>query len=126
MIMHPGTYRNCANVSNVDASEYHQFPSKQPSLSNSLPIDEKDSHTTSMLDKDSYHKRTPQKNIQNKSLPLQDIGNPIRHHPKMVIVLGFMLEWFEREMSAPLGTMNRHGIRRRNPRCTRRSRRSSH
>jgi hypothetical protein len=126
MIMHPGTYKNCATIRSVNASRYHQSPSTQPLLSNSLPIDEKDFHTTSTPDTGSYRKHSPHNSIQYKSLPLQNIGNSICHHPQLVIVLGFMLERFEREMSSPLGTMNGHCIRRRNSRGTRSSRRSSH
>ena len=118
MIIHPGTYKNCANVRTINTTEYHQFPGKQPSLSNSLPVDAMDSHTTSMPDKDCYHERPPQKTLQNKPLPLQDIRNSIGRHPNVVIVLGFMLEGFEREMSAPLGTMNGHCIRGSNSRGT--------
>lgn len=126
MIIHPGTYKNCAIVRSANTFGYHQSPSTQPLLSNSLPIYEMDFHTTSTPDTGSYRKHSPHKSIQYKSLPMQNIGNSIRHHPKLVIVLGLMLERLEREMSAPLGTMNGHCIRRRNSRGTRRSRRSSH
>jgi hypothetical protein len=129
MIIHPGTYKNCANVRSVNTSGYRQSPSTPLSLSSSLPIYEKDSHTASTPDKGSYRERPLQKTLQYKSLSLQNIGNSIGHHPKLVIVFRFRLGRFEREMSASLGTMNGHRIhriRRSNSRCTRRSRRSSH